>query len=64
MSAVVKNKTIGRRSFRELIAILLILLLLFMGSVNVVGAILYQIGAPRQGQLRLIRGTLFAPVNL
>jgi hypothetical protein len=64
MSAMVKEKTIGRRSFRELILILLVFNLSFPDSVNFLRAIFHQIGAPRQAQLRLIRGALFAPANL
>jgi len=64
MSAVVKEKTIGRRSFRDLITVPPIFSLLFIDSMNVVGAILYQIGARRQAQPRLIRAALFAPAKL
>jgi hypothetical protein len=44
--------------------ILLVFNLLFVDAVNAVGAILYQTGARRQAQSRLIRAALFAPAKL
>jgi hypothetical protein len=55
MSAAVKERTIGRRSFRVRITILLILLVV-RGFGAVAGSIFHQIGARRQAQSRFNPG--------